>query len=241
MVSVTMLTGVLAVVDWFAFLVASVDQPPSLAELREYQDSRSLFWPALAVTSILWFWKTMIAKSRVVVRLLALVFLAIGMIGLVRSVIADNPDTRDAFVIRFWDCPVSVTVLTLEAQASTCTDHSIERMQWYLIEEDDYYNVDAPTFVKPSSGEGNSATWEGLPQGRYVARLATDNDPSLSSYDMIRSVRVTTTSSWSNTANMVPGEAVRQPYWTQRVEFTPQLQSMNVYFLPIPNAEVGET
>lgn len=235
MIGVTVVTGLLAAFDWLNFSLSYIDSDASLAQVREFQEGTSLFWPALLVTGILWLWKTLITRSRVVVRLLSLAlafFLTgIAVYGLVMLGFPGYAETRDPFVVRFWECPAGIPFREIEKQVSTCTEHPIDQMDWFIIEEDDYYNVASPTFRQPSSQAGNTATWEGLPQGEYVAILATEAD--LSSYDMAHIVRVTNTSSWEDTKNLRSYNAGDQPYWTERIEFTPQLQSMDVYFLPL--------
>lgn len=231
MIGVTVVTGLLAAFDWLNFSLSYIDSDASLAQVLEFQEGTSLFWPALLVTGILWLWKTLTTRSRVVVRLLSLALTGIAMFGLVRSVVPGDADTRDAFSIRFWGCPAGIPFREIEKQVSTCTEHPIDQMDWFIIEEDDYYNVASPTFRQPSSQAGNTATWEGLPGGRYVAILATEAD--LSSYDMAHIVRDTTTLSFGDIKNLRSYNAGDQPYWTERIEFTPQLQSMDVYFLPL--------
>jgi hypothetical protein len=220
MVGVTVITGVLAFIEWLTYLLDHIDRKPSLADIRMYREGRNLFWPALLVTGALWLARSVVLRGPGVMRVLPVALCGIALYGVVTSTILGKAADREPLVMRVWECPPGLRGADLTAQDPTCTERPIGEMTWFIIEEDAYFNVDAPTLRLPSSQEGNTATWDGLPEGLYVIHLATSTD--LSSHESVGVISIRDGAAWGYPQNMSSDAAVGQPYWTARVEISPQ-------------------
>jgi hypothetical protein len=230
MVIVTVITGIAGVVHWLSYVLAHLERQPSLADVREYQETTSLFWPALLVTGVIWLVRSQVQTTRISLRIASLALTAVALYGVVSSTFMGEEPERDALFLRTWDCPAGLRAWDLQAQDPRCKERPIDDMRWFIIEEDDFFNVSSPTLQEPSSREGNTATWDDLPRGLYVLNVATDTD--LSSYDSVVLITIQDEAAWGFPLSMRSGKPVDQPNWSARVEISPQIQGYDLYFIP---------
>lgn len=230
MVGVTAIAGIYGVVNWLTYTLAHVDIRPSLADVLEHQETTGLFWPALLITALLWLVRSQFVRRHLLIRLLALAITVIALYGLVVSTITGEEPDRDPLVVRTWECPVGTSPTDLKAHDSRCRELPIADMRWLIIEEDELANVTSPTLRDPSSQEGNTATWDGLPRGIYVLNLATDED--LSSFSSVSVIAVRNGEAWGVPQALVTGQPPGTPYWATQVEISPLLEGFDIYVVP---------
>lgn len=228
MVGVTVITGLIAVYDLLSYLLIVVgDVDLSLAMVREQEEGRSLFWPVLLVTAILWLWKSLAETSRA--RLPALVLTGLALYGVVTWTIMDGTDTREPFVVRTWICPSATAAWDLTARDPACAEFPANDVNWFMIDESLSRPVPATGFQEPSSRRENISIWEGLPRGRYVVYLA--NDASVERYESIALISLR-----DDEATGFPGfmhvSELTDGRWVSRVEIETWLQGIDVYLIP---------
>jgi hypothetical protein len=226
MVGVTVITGLIAVYDLLSFLLIVVGEADlSLAAVREREEGRSLLWPALLVTAILWLWKSLAEASRM--RLLALMLTGLALYGVVTWTIMNDTDTREPFVIRTWTCPRGTMAWNLTARDPPCAGNPANDVNWFVIAENLARPVSATDFQEPPSRQGNISIWEGLPQGRYVVYLA--NDANVERYESIVLISLRDNEAWGSPNFMyINADEVR----VSRVEIETRLQKIDVYLIP---------
>jgi hypothetical protein len=230
MVGVTATAGIYGVVNWLTYTLAHLDTRPSLADVREHQETTGLFWPALLVTALLWLARSQIVRRHLLIRLLALAITVIALYGLVVSTITGEEPDRDPLVVRTWECPAGISPVELRSNDPRCRELPIADMVWLIIEEDTVADVASPTLRMPSSQEGNTATWDGLPRGIYALNLATEAD--LSSFSSVSVIAVRNGEAWGVPQALVTGQPPGTPYWTTRVEISPPLEGFDIYVVP---------
>lgn len=226
MVGVTVITALIAVYDFFSYILAYMFENLSLAEVRDYQKGRSLFWPALLVTSILWLWNCLAERSRMLVP--AIVLAGLAVYGLMTWTITDDVEGRAPFSIRTWACPPGTR--DFMSRDPRCAEFPANDVSWFLIADDFSQSIPLTDYEEPTSRQGNLSTWEGLPDAeRYVVYFA--NNASVERYERVVLITLRDNAAWGHPGSMFD-TALHGGMWVGKVEIDTSMQGIDVYLIP---------